>query len=120
MWECSSSEGDGVGAFALAISILPPGPGPLYPCCLFYVETPVVQIIKVGLFKLGGEVFAFFLVDKTGRRPLFIASSTLVTFFLLFLGACFDPAAVSFCFVFFFVFFFHCALFFVCFVGMFV
>lgn len=42
--------------------------------------------LKVGLFKLGGEVFAYFLVDRTGRRPLFIASSSLVTFFLIFLG----------------------------------
>ncbi|CAN0382366.1 unnamed protein product, partial [Ectocarpus fasciculatus] len=42
--------------------------------------------ILVGLFKLGGEVFAYFLVDRTGRRPLFIASSSLVTFFLVFLG----------------------------------
>lgn len=42
---------------------------------------------QVGLFKLGGEVFAYFLVDRTGRRPLFITSSSLVTFFLVLLGA---------------------------------
>ena len=41
---------------------------------------------QVGLFKLGGEVFAYFLVDRTGRRPLFLASSTLVTVFLVILG----------------------------------
>lgn len=40
----------------------------------------------MGLFKLGGEVLAFFLVDRTGRRPLFIVSSTLVTVFLFILG----------------------------------
>ncbi|CAN0533579.1 unnamed protein product, partial [Ectocarpus sp. 12 AP-2014] len=49
--------------------------------------------ILVGLFKLGGEVFAFFLVDRTGRRPLFIASSSLVTFFLVFLGLTFSASA---------------------------
>ena len=32
-------------------------------------------------------MFAYFLVDRTGRRPLFITSSILVTFFLVFLGA---------------------------------
>lgn len=41
---------------------------------------------QVGLFKLGGEVFAYFLVDRTGRRPLFLASSSLVTVFLVILG----------------------------------
>ncbi|CBN73775.1 mannitol transporter, putative [Ectocarpus siliculosus] len=49
--------------------------------------------ILVGLFKLGGEVFAYFLVDRTGRRPLFIASSSLVTFFLIFLSVTFSAAA---------------------------
>ncbi|CAM9113165.1 unnamed protein product [Ectocarpus sp. 13 AM-2016] len=49
--------------------------------------------ILVGLFKLGGEVFAYFLVDRTGRRPLFIASSSLVTFFLVFLGLTFSASA---------------------------
>ena len=43
-------------------------------------------LYQVGLFKLGGEVFAYFLVDKTGRRPLFLASSSLVTVLLVILG----------------------------------
>eukprot|EP00752_Nemacystus_decipiens_P008062 g7206.t1 len=49
--------------------------------------------ILVGLFKLGGEVFAYFLVDRTGRRPLFVTSSTLVTFFLVFLAISFSASA---------------------------
>lgn len=43
-------------------------------------------LAQVGLFKLTGEVFAFFFVDRTGRRPLLLTSSGLVTFFLFILG----------------------------------
>eukprot|EP00903_Cladosiphon_okamuranus_P008516 g8180.t1 len=48
--------------------------------------------ILVGLFKLGGEVLAYFLVDKTGRRPLFVTSSGMVTLFLVFLGISFSAS----------------------------
>eukprot|EP00904_Undaria_pinnatifida_P012714 jgi/Undpi1/8573/HiC_scaffold_25.g11038.m1 len=51
--------------------------------------------ILVGLFKLGGEVFAYFLVDRTGRRPLFLASSSLVTVFLVILAFSFSSDAPS-------------------------
>ncbi|CAM9689067.1 unnamed protein product [Scytosiphon promiscuus] len=43
----------------------------------------------VGGFKLLGEVVAFMLLDRIGRRPLFLASSTLVTFCLLMVGSAF-------------------------------
>lgn len=51
--------------------------------------------ILVGLFKLTGEVFAFFFVDRTGRRPLLLTSSGLVTFFLFILAIGFWVGAPS-------------------------
>lgn len=55
----------------------------------FHVTCVPHYVKQVGLFKLGGEVFAYFLVDKTGRRPLFLTSSGLVTVFLIILGTLF-------------------------------
>ncbi|CAN0169914.1 unnamed protein product [Pylaiella littoralis] len=49
--------------------------------------------ILVGLSKLGGEFVSFCLVDRFGRRPLFIISSSMVTFFLVLLGIMFSASA---------------------------
>ncbi|CAB1111751.1 unnamed protein product [Ectocarpus sp. CCAP 1310/34] len=43
----------------------------------------------VGGFKLLGEVVAFMLLDRIGRRPLFLVSSVLVTLCLLMVGFAF-------------------------------
>ncbi|CAM9373855.1 unnamed protein product [Ascophyllum nodosum] len=42
--------------------------------------------IGVGGFKLLGEVVAFMLLDRIGRRPLFLVSSVLVTLCLVMVG----------------------------------
>eukprot|EP01084_Bolivina_argentea_P165514 287531_1 len=52
----------------------------------------LVGTIYVGVCKLGGEILAFLLLDRVGRRPLFIFSSTFSTFFLVLLGLTFTYA----------------------------
>ncbi|CAM9622014.1 unnamed protein product, partial [Phaeothamnion confervicola] len=50
----------------------------------------LVGNICVGFFKLAGEVVAFFLLDRFGRRPLFLASSASSTVALVFVGIAFS------------------------------